>query len=114
MSFQEGALLKTNKTSRDHSRTDELVASCEIRLDNMQPNVFYKSWHQLKWQAGEEEQRPMLHQQHKSLLAHPAEPEVLLTLSSIHPVVEAKDEATFKLQRGLQCRLPQVANFGDV
>ena len=111
--FAEGKFLTFNKTVKDHSSSDVLIASCEIRLENMQPNVFYKSWYSLKWHSGENEQRPIIHKLHKPLLAHPAEPEVLLTISSLNPVLEAKDKTTFKLQRGIQCRLPQVAKFED-
>lgn len=54
-SFTDGKFLTFNKTVRDHSSSDILIASAEIRLDNLHPNVFYKSWYSLKWHSGENE-----------------------------------------------------------
>ena len=73
-SFMDGGALKANKTARDHNRSDVLVASAELRLENLAPNVFYKTWHALKWEAGEEEQRGILSRIKKPILAHPPEP----------------------------------------
>lgn len=80
------------------ARLKYMLATCEISLDSVETNLFYKGWEAMRWVAGEAEQRKA---KEKLLLALPPSPQIQIAVLSYQAHKEIKEQPGLKLQRSL-------------